>query len=223
MGDRPTRRDVRRTYESIAIHFSKTRRYAWPEVEAFVQGRSGSLALDVGCGNGRHAELLAGSADRVVGLDVTRGLLVEARRRLREAGQSEVVELVQGDATTLPLAPSRVDLAVYIATIHHLPSRADRVESLRELARVLTGNGRALVSAWSTAADRFEADAAEEMGFDTTLDWTRTNGETVPRFYHIYAPAEFEADVERAGLELLDFEISSGNCYGVVTPEGKRP
>jgi len=65
--DQATRRDVRATYEAIADHFSKTREYAWPEVESFVENADGvDRALDVGCGNGRHSELLATIANEVV-------------------------------------------------------------------------------------------------------------------------------------------------------------
>jgi len=82
-----------------------------------------------------------------------------------------------------------VDLAVYVATLHHLPTRESRIASLDELARVLSPRAAALVSAWSTEHDRFDADE----GFDTTVDWTLPGGETVPRFYHVYDPAEFRA------------------------------
>jgi len=217
MEDR-SRAGVRRTYERIGDHFSKTREYAWPEVESFVDD-AGSVgtALDVGCGNGRHAELLCDVADRVVGLDASRALLSAARDRT--AGTS----LVLGDATRLPLAADSVDLGVYVATLHHLPTAADRRASLDELARVLGPDGRALVSVWSTAHDRFDADADAQTGFDTSVDWTLPGGETVGRFYHIYAPAEFERDVAASGLELVSVEISSGNCYGVVRPERKGP
>ena len=217
MDDGPTRREVRETFESIASHFSKTRRYAWPEVEDFVTGRRATLALDLGCGNGRHAELLATVADRVVGVDASRGLLDAARRRLSE--DSPTVELIQGDAATVPLRSGAVDLAVYVATIHHLPTRDDRLASLRELSRVLAPDGRALVSAWSTAHDRFDANADADDGFDTTVDWTRENGETVDRFYHIYSPAEFERDLDAAGLDVVSHELSSGNSYAIVTLE----
>ena len=84
--------------------------------------------------------------------------------------------------------------------------------SLDELARVLTLKGRALVSAWSTAHDRFEGDE----GFDTTVDWTLPGGETVPRFYHIYSPKEFEKEVTDSELVAESVEVSSGNCYAVV-------
>ncbi|MHC3380468.1 class I SAM-dependent methyltransferase [Haloarcula sp. H-GB5] len=218
--DEPTRSRaaVRRTYEDIGDHFSKTREYAWPEVESFVDDAGGvETALDVGCGNGRHAELLAGVADRVVGLDASRALLQAATDRVGDS-----VALLQGDATRLPLTAGSVDLAVYVATLHHLPSRSARRASLNELARVLAPGARALVSAWSTAHDRFDADTDADAGFDTTVDWTLPGGETVPRFYHIYTPAEFERDVADSDLRLVSMELSSGNCYGVVEPEGKR-
>jgi len=217
MDDR-SRAGVRRTYERIGDHFAKTREYAWPEVESFVDDADTvGTALDIGCGNGRHAQLLTGVADRVVGVDASRALLSTA------ADRTDGVSLVLGDATRLPLAADTVDLAVYVATLHHLPTAADRRASLDDLARVLAPDGRALVSAWSTAHDRFDAPDDAETGFDTTVDWTLPGGETVPRFYHIYAPAEFERDVVASGLALVSLEISSGNCYAVVESEGKAP
>ena len=204
--------DPQATYDRIAEHFSKTREYAWPEVESFLAGRDAEIALDVGCGNGRHTESLSAHARRVVGVDVSRGLLAEARRRAGERGFDDRASFVHGDAAALPIVDDAVGLAVYVATIHHLRSRTERVRSLNELARVLRPDGVALVSAWSTAHDRFD----RESGFDTTVDWTLPDGETVPRYYYIYAPEEFEEAVEESDCELLELEVSSGNCYGVV-------
>ncbi|WP_423745248.1 class I SAM-dependent methyltransferase (plasmid) [Haladaptatus sp. SPP-AMP-3] len=206
----PTSHDVRATYDRIADHFAKTREYAWPEVESFLDGRAGTTALDLGCANGRHAELLTGRASRVIGGDVSAGLLAEARKRATERGFD--LELVQCDAARIPLADDTIDLAVYVATLHHLPSREARVGSLDELARVLSPDGTALVSAWSTAHDKFD----REEGFDTTVDWTLPGGETVPRFYHIYSPDEFREDLDESALVSDDVSISSGNCYAVV-------
>lgn len=218
MEDR-SRADVRRTYERIGAHFSKTREYAWPEVESFVDDApTGGTALDIGCGNGRHAALLADVADRVVGLDAARALLSTAGERVGDRAS-----LLLGDAARLPLADGCADLAVYVATLHHLPAAADRRASLDELARVLAPDGRALVSVWSTAHDRFDASADADEGFDTTVDWTLPGGKTVSRFYHIYAPAEFRRELDDSGLLTVSFEVSSGNCYAVVRSEGKSP
>jgi len=207
---------TRSTYDRIADHFAKTREYAWPEVESFLENQEGAVGLDLGCGNGRHAELLAARTDRVVGLDISGGLLATARERARERGFD--VELVQADAARLPVATGSVDLAVYVATLHHLPNHEARRRSLDELARVLSPDGTALVSAWSTAHDRFD----REVGFDTTVDWTLPGGETVPRFYHVYSPAEFDEDLAASDLGVVSSRVSSGNCYATVT-EQKRP
>ncbi|MFB6220075.1 MAG: class I SAM-dependent methyltransferase [Halolamina sp.] len=205
-----------RTYDRIASHFSKTREFAWPEIEEFLDGRSGVVGLDIGCGNGRHAEVLATHADRVVGLDASTGLLAEAANRSRERGFA--LHLAAGDAAALPLRNESVDLAVYVATIHHLRPRERRLASLNELARVLAPGGRALVSAWSTVHSRFEDEETDGSGLDTEIDWTLPGGETVPRFYHIYDPEEFEAELADSALVVVSSEVSSGNCYAVVGP-----
>ena len=207
-----------RTYDRIATHFARTRAYAWPEVESFVADaerrlRRPAVGLDLGCGNGRHAETLAAVVDRVVGVDASGELLVEAGDRAAAHGFE--LDPVVGDAATVPLAADAVDLAVYVATVHHLRPRRRRVASLDELARVLAPTGRGLLSAWSVVHDRFDA----EDGFDTEIDWTLPDGETVPRFYHVYDPTEFEADLAASSLSVVESFVSSGNCYAVVEPE----
>jgi len=203
---------VRRTYDRIADHFASTRRHAWPEVREFLDGREGAVGLDVGCANGRHLDPLAERTDRVVGVDVSRDLLAAAVERAADRGYGDRAALLQGDAAALPLSDGAADLAVYVATLHHLPTRGARVASLDELARVLAGDGAAVVSAWSVAHDRFDREEAH----DATVDWTLPGGETVPRFYHVYDRAEFAADLDRSELAVRRTFVSSGNCYAVV-------
>jgi len=218
--DTRTRWSVRRTYDAIAEHFSRTRRTPWPEVASFLEGRTGRLGLDVGCGNGRHAGPLAERVDRVVGVDASVELLELARERAAERGYADASAPALGDAASLPIRSGTVDVAVYVATLHHLPSRSLRRASLSELGRVLAPGGAALVSAWSTAHGRFDADPDDPEGFDTTVDWTLPGGETVPRYYHIYAPAEFDADLGASSLAVERSFVSSGNCYAVVSGHG---
>lgn len=207
---------MRTVYDEIATHFSQTRAYPWPEIEKFLDGVDGGRrGIDIGCGNGRHAAVLAEQVERVLAVDASRELLEEARERV-----GPVVSLVQGDAARLPIASGTIDVGLYIATLHHLPDREARVASLRELSRLLADDGEALVSAWSTAHDRFEGyDGTEPEGFDTTIDWTLPGGDERERFYHIYAPAEFEADLREGGLVITDAFVSSGNCYAEVRAE----
>lgn len=203
--------DVVATYDEIATHFATKRENPWPEVTSFLEGAEGETALDIGCANGRHTELLAAVADRTIGLDASRALLEEAEVR-REAHDFDA-GLLQGDAGRLPLREDSVELATYVATMHHLPTREGRLRSLDELARVLTPDGRALISVWSTDHDRFE----ETEGFDTTVTFTMPDGRAVPRYYHIYDQEEFETDLEASDLVVRRAWLSAGNCYAVVS------
>ena len=208
---------VREVYDRIASHFSKTRAYPWPEVEAFLDDSRAQLVdrrigVDIGCGNGRHTHPLAETVEYAVGIDLSRALLQEADE------QGSALALVQGDAASLPFRDGCADVVVYVATLHHLPDRETRIESLREVGRILGPGGRGLVSAWSTEHDRFSSTARDDAGFDTTIDWTLPGGETVPRFYHIYGPTEFERDLRAAGLTVESSVVSSGNCYAEVRP-----
>jgi len=206
----PRRRDVRETYERIAAHFAKTRPEPWEEVAAFLEGRSGAIGFDIGAGNGRHAELLAARVDRVIALEASRAALETAIERSTERGFALAPCL--GDAARLPVGESVVDLATYIATMHHLPDREMRIASLDELARVLAAGGAAIVSAWSVTHDRFDRESA----FETEIDWTLPDGESVPRFYHVYDREEFEADLRDSDLAVAAVFESHGNCYAVV-------
>jgi ubiquinone/menaquinone biosynthesis C-methylase UbiE len=211
-----SRRGVRETYDRIATHFARTRAYAWDDVTDFIEGIEGHLGLDVGCGNGRHAGPLAERTDRVLGVDVSREVLNEAHRRAIEGDYTDSFSLVQADAADLPLGADSIDVALSIATIHHLPDRDTRIESLDELARVLAPGGRALLSVWSVTHDRFD----RSEGFDTVIDWTLPDDETVPRYYHIYDPTEFDRDLAESALAVDRTYTSHGNCFGEVSVPG---
>jgi len=137
---------VRAVYDRIADHFASTRAYAWPEVESFVTAVADheglGQALDLGCGNGRHTELLAEYGADAIGVDVSRGLLSAAATRRRDHGFAAA--LVQGDAATLPFADATFDQIVYVATLHHLRPEATRRQSLAELGRLLRPGGLGL-------------------------------------------------------------------------------
>jgi SAM-dependent methyltransferase len=57
----------------------------------------GSWILDVGCGTGRHALELSRRGYQVTGLDISAGMLAQAKKAAREAGVT--VEWVRADAT----------------------------------------------------------------------------------------------------------------------------
>ncbi len=63
----------------------------------------GLLVLDIGCGTGYTACLLAKRCGvRVIGMDASTGLLARARKRAEKEGVSDKVSFIHGDANRLP-------------------------------------------------------------------------------------------------------------------------
>jgi demethylmenaquinone methyltransferase / 2-methoxy-6-polyprenyl-1,4-benzoquinol methylase len=94
----------------------------------------GDRILDLGCGTGDLSRQLARAGARPVGLDVSHRMLVEANRKLSDAGA-----LVQGSAFSLPFADGAFAGAVSGFVLRNLN---DLRRAFDELARVIRPGGR---------------------------------------------------------------------------------
>jgi ubiquinone/menaquinone biosynthesis C-methylase UbiE len=92
------------------------------------------VVLDVPCGAGRFAAVLGANGRQVIGIDVAAEVLVHAREQVKKVGVS--AEILQGDASKLPLADNSVDCAFSNRLLHHILDRGERLKILRELRRV---------------------------------------------------------------------------------------
>jgi SAM-dependent methyltransferase len=88
----------------------------------------GMRVLDAGCGNGLYLRALAGRAVRVVGCDLSMGML-------RPVGHPV---LVNADVTALPIRGGVFDVVLATHMLYHVP---DREAAVRELRRVLASGG----------------------------------------------------------------------------------
>lgn len=75
-------------------------------------------ALDIGCGTGAFARLLAERADHVLGLDLSPQMIRLARERSQ---QHPNVDFQVADVTTWTFPRAHFDCIASIATFHHLP------------------------------------------------------------------------------------------------------
>jgi ubiquinone/menaquinone biosynthesis C-methylase UbiE len=100
---------------------------------------SGSRVLDVPCGQGRHAHLLAEAGFDVDGLDYSRELLDVARKR----GTGPRLRYTRGDMRALPAKWSgRFDAVVNLFTsFGFFAEPADDAKVIHEIARVLRPEG----------------------------------------------------------------------------------
>jgi ArsR family transcriptional regulator len=99
----------------------------------------GWRVVDIGCGTGNIAELLAPHVAEVVAVDLSEPMLEAARRRLD--GQ-ENVDFRIGSADDLPLDDGSCDAATAGLMLHHVD---DPLAVLREARRVLKPNGVLLI------------------------------------------------------------------------------
>jgi len=113
--------------------------------EGLTEGTAGLLGpvagvrvLEVGCGAASCSRWLAGHGAQPVGVDLSAGMLGQARTAERRTGRR--VPLVQGDAARLPFADGSFDLAC--SAFGALPFVADSAAVLAEVARVLRPGGR---------------------------------------------------------------------------------
>jgi SAM-dependent methyltransferase len=89
--------------------------------------------LDLGCGTGAVALRLADAAARVVGRDISDGMLAEARRKAAERG---VENVAFGPGTFRePAVEASVDVVVSNFAMHHLPDgeKRDAIGVIAEL------------------------------------------------------------------------------------------
>ena len=99
----------------------------------------GARVLDVPCGQGRHAHLLAEAGFDITGLDLSPTLLAAAKRR----GTGATLRYVKGDMRALPAKwTARFDALVNVFTsFGFFLNPADDAQVIREFARVLKRGG----------------------------------------------------------------------------------
>lgn len=185
----------------------------------------GGDLLDVPCGFGRHAIPLAAAGYRVVGVDRSRPLLDEARRR---ADGARWPKLVQADYRKLPFGEERFDAAVCLfSSLGYLGDEED-TKALAEIGRVLRPDGRLVIELFHrdllVAAFREQEWSLlgegrlllEQRTFDpvggvaqVTQTLVETGGERESRTFsvRVYTATELLAMLERAGF-------AESKCFG---------
>ena len=116
--------DVRDSFSRVAANYSRstfhTSSTRLQEVLDLARPKRGDLALDVATGTGNTAFALAPYVRRVIGLDLTREMLNEARRIGAERDVTNA-DWVIGDAAHLPFQDETFDVYVVRAAPHHFP------------------------------------------------------------------------------------------------------
>lgn len=180
------RASVRRTYDAVAEDYAVAfadeldRLPLDRSVLDELASRARGVVLDIGCGPGQVGAYLADLGARVVGCDLSPGMLSVARRRYPH------FPLVASDVCNLALATASVAAAVAFYSLHHLP-RSDLPVALGELRRVIEVGGSFV--------------ACTHLG-DGDLHLSELLGHRVDAGAALYGAGEFVGAIEAAGFAI---------------------
>ena len=126
-----------------------------------VASRRFVLAVDVACGTGLFLDRLRLICDLVLGVDVSRAMLVKAKGRSRDA----TVSLVRADCSAMPL---RDCIADSVFAISLLKPGAVMAKQLGEMWRVTRPDG---IVAGTMFRDGGERPVLDDMGLEGNVRW----------------------------------------------------
>ncbi len=143
----------------------------------------GSVVLELACGTGRMTEVAIRMGYRVLGLDISRGMLDNAVQRV--GADPHLIGLVRGQSETIPLETGSVDAVMVCRFLPRLDSAA-RPQVFREIHRVSRryavlqfSSARSVLFNWRVWWARPAGKGAPDHGPEGTAD-PRTKGRRVP-------------------------------------------
>jgi len=142
--------DQEEVWDKIARNWKENRTLPIKEAEEFLRNKKGKV-LDLGCGSGRN--ITKDSNKEFYGVDFSNEMIEAATEDIK--ANKAKAKLFKANAWELPFKDNYFDSAIFIATLHCIPSEENREKSLQELKRVLKPGSRALVTVWDKNQERF--------------------------------------------------------------------
>lgn len=139
-----------RFYDTSQVLFFGGRRRAYSRLAAAAGVRRGQHVLDLGCGPGYFARMLAdavGPQGSVVGIDAAPEMIAYARRHAR--GRTNCT-FEPGTAESIAFAEATFDVVVSSLMLHHLTEEG-RSRAAAEMLRVLRPGGTLLLADFAIA------------------------------------------------------------------------
>lgn len=179
-------------YNDFAGQFSQTREYLWDDILPLLKYiKENDKVLDIGCGNGRLYHVLKEKQILYTGLDLSEELIKISKAKYPE------VDFMVGDMKKLPFLAGSFDAVFCIAAFHHLTTAEERLQTLREMKRVVKPGGKILLVNWNLLGEwgtgKVEKGDYKRFGNDFSVPWKNSEGLVLgERFYHAFTLDEIE-------------------------------
>ena len=192
-------------YDLHAPAFSRTRFRIWPHVAKFLDSLPpASRVLDIGCGNGKNMTYGQEHGLQMMGLEQSPSLC--------DICLVKGLDVIEGDARTIPFEDNTFDAIIMIAVIHHLDP-AEHIKVLGEINRVLKPQGRALITNWAVEqpiAQKTSTPRTFAPGLNMVL-WKGKEAAPLPYWIMDKSIADEFIKNLPPPLKALDLTWSSGN------------
>ena len=159
---------------------------------------AGAQLLDAGCGAGRDMAWLEAQGAQMIGVDLSRGMLAQARQITRGP-------LAQMDLRRLAFRDGRFDGVWCAASLLHLP-KAEAPAALREVHRVLRPEGLLHLSIQEGEGERWESNPYG----------------TVERLFARYSAEAAATLLDDAGFTVLDLVVNDAGSRRWLTFLARR-
>lgn len=206
-------------------------------IEREIAPQPGAHIVDVGCGRGRHARILAHRGYRVTGIDLSSNAIAEARTRAKAEGVDDELSFRVGDMRE-PACEACADGVVNLFTsFGYFDEDAENERALRAMRTALRPGGWFLQDFLnaplvvetlepSETETRNEATIHQRrwiedgrINKEITIEHEGTS-ETYRESVRLYTLADLKVLYERVGLDLVD---TFGNYEGTpYTPRSAR-
>jgi SAM-dependent methyltransferase len=176
--------DIRKSYNSISDTYD--RRYEINPLNGTAEALRNLIAeidarrvLEIGCGTGHWLKTLASQVERIVGLDMSSGMLLQAR------DPASSIDLVCGSADSPPFSGKSFEIIFVVNAIHHFKEKQQFIEKARNLLKpggalaiigldVLSAIGHWVIYDYFPAA--LEYDKSRFPLWEQVQSWMKTAG-----------------------------------------------
>ncbi len=107
------------------------------------------ICCDLGCGTGRHTELLSIKSDLYIGTDLSHDMLIIAKENQINKEICFIQQWICCDIEHLPFRQKSITCIISIAVIHHILTEEKRKIVLKDISSILKKPGNLIISVWS--------------------------------------------------------------------------
>lgn len=214
-------------YNFIAEHFANSRYSIEPEsnfFEKYIVEKDD--ILDLGCGDGRLFQIFKDKKINYLGVDNSEKLIEIAKKK------NPKINFQVADALRLPFLDNSFDKIFSIAVLHHIPSKKLRLQTLKEIKRVLRPKALLILTVWNLQEKKLAKKlllkytllkliGKSRLDFrDIFFPWRGIDRRIVlHRYFHFFSEKGLKNLVDQSGLKVKETgiirrkEANNSNIY----------